>query len=266
MSFDDLSMSAITALGHLRSHANSQGGSVIDAYLVVPYTTADRAAHDYERAVRLDAIVAASNRFDDLAPDVRSAISDLLAIERPGWQSVVQSGRDYVKAQLSPNVLQVFEAARLFDAEPSQDVVEWWDGLGAAGWSELDAAKLARGRNAERQSFEFEIRRLADAECQLRPTWVSIDDNQAGYDIASWDFDGESWMPLPIEVKSTVGRLPVFRLSRGEFDAAVKMTGQYRFHVWANRTELFIYERDQIISGAPSDGTSSRWKDAEFRP
>jgi len=258
-------MSAVTALGHLRQHARRQDVSVVEAYVIVPHTTADRASHDYEAALQLDGEIAADLYFEEQPRDIRTLLLDLLIRERPGWLSVVQSGRRYVRDLLNDRVQQVFEAAGLFDEVPAAEVVEWWDRLASIGWSELDYARLARGREAERRSLEYEIQRLEAEHCPYRPAWVSLDDNQAGYDIASWLREGDDWDVLPIEVKSTVKNIPEFHLSRAEYKACVTARGSYRFHIWTGSGGPHIADREAVIAGAPRDGTFGEWCDAFFR-
>ena len=265
MGFDDLSMSAVTALGHLRRYALTSGQSVEDAFAVVPKTTADRSPHDYVSAMHLHLLVDEENTLDDLVGGLHSLILDLLKSERPAWLSVVQSGRDYVRRYLSENVDQVFETAGLFDSPPSLEVVDWWDGLASVGWSQLDQQNLTRGREAEWKSLEYERERLRALGCPNEPRWVSVDDNQAGYDIATWESLNQEWELLPLEVKSTVKPAPEFHLSRYEFDTCKSMQRGYRFHVWTNNDVLYIFEREAIISLAPTDSDQSQWQDAVFK-
>jgi hypothetical protein len=165
---------------------------------------------------------------------------------------------------LTDRVLQVFEAAGLFDDHPSVDVVQWWDRLAADGWSAIDSARLERGRAAERRSFEHEESRLAAAGCPKSPVWMSLDDNQVGYDIASWVQRGAEWVPLLIEVKSTAAQVPAFYLSRPEYETCVAAKTPYCVHLWTAAGGPLVVAREAIVSGAPQDGRVGAWSVAYY--
>ncbi|MEO5534371.1 MAG: DUF3883 domain-containing protein [Pseudolysinimonas sp.] len=257
-------MSAVTALKYLREFASANSESVAEAVLHVPFLDVVRAAHDYEAAVRLDAVVDSSNLLLNFESDIRRLVTDLLEADPPGWLQVVPLGRERVASQLEPDVLQVLRAGGLFDPVPSVEAIEWWDQLAARARGDLDARRLELGRDAERRSLEYELDRLSQIGCPYLPRWLSLDDNSAGYDIQSWEVDDGVWRQLAIEVKSTVSSIVRFHLSRGEYETCVKLAGAYRFHTWVQGNGPIIVESQDVIASAPLDGTGSRWETAEF--
>jgi len=262
---EQLSMSSVTALGHLRSYMRVTSAGLDQALRVVPNSTSDRAAHDYHGAAVLNAFLEADLDFEDLPTALRSLVLNIALRERPHWMSAARSGRDYVRPLLSANLEDVLVNAELFDDAPSIEVVEWWDRVASFGWSELDARRLAQGRGAERRSYEREVSRLDAEGCPFPVRWVSLDDNQAGYDIASWERVGTTWSVALVEVKSTSGTVPQFFLSRPEFNACVSARSLYRIHVWTSGERLCVVDRDFVMTGAPADGAASEWREAYFR-
>lgn len=261
--YERLSMSSIVALFHLVNHVRANGGDIAEAVNIVPHTTSDCAPHDYVGAAALGRFVGGDEDLSDIPRTLRQLLAGLIDAERPGWLSVVQTGRDAVRPWLAPNALEVFAHAELFDSLPSVEVVAWWDRLAMPAWASVNPELLARGREAERRSFEIERTRLAREQCPEAPKWVSLDDNTAGFDIASWRNDGSCWAPLLIEVKATTRPQPAFHLSRNEFDTAVRARSNFLFHVWV-RGVLRVLDREVVVSAAPADGGSARWESAFF--
>ena len=54
---------------------------------------------------------------------------------------------------------------------------------------QTDQIKMARAREAEQLSLEFETARMARLGIRATPVGMSIEDNTAGYDIQSFDLD-----------------------------------------------------------------------------
>jgi len=260
--YEKLSMSAITALFHLYDYMRINGCDIEDAYDIVPHSTSEYAPHDYEGALLL-ARFASFPDIADLPRSLRSLLYDLIKETQPGWLSVVQTGRDAVRPWLTSNAFDVFTQAELFSTTPNIEVVEWWDKLAMRMWASTDPALLRLGRQAERQSFELERARLAEEQCSEVVQWISLDDNTAGFDIASWKHDGHSWVPLLIEVKSTVNTGPTFYLSRNEFETAKRARSNYIFHIWV-RNKLCVLDRDTVVSAAPIDTNTAHWENAIF--
>jgi hypothetical protein len=118
------------------------------------------------------------------------------------------------------------------ETPPGREVSDWWDALAARIRNERDARLLDRGREGERRSLEFERSRLRDLGIDREPRWESIENNDAGYDILSYNPGPVEPVNKIIEVKSSIQEPPCIIITRGEWNAALTYGDAYVFQVW----------------------------------
>jgi hypothetical protein len=215
---------------------------------------------DWDGVVRLTAIV------DDPLPNSRSAafrlcLSKLVEAVRPEWITVIFSGRHVAARVLDPDVVQCFEIAEFFEEFPSHEAVEWLDSLSIIAHGMRNADNMAKGRQAERLSLDYERAQLTSADIDKQVEWVALNENGAGYDIRSWiNLDGQI-LPKLVEVKGYSGAKMSFYVTRNEWDTAVASHCPYVFQIWSlsNQTlvELTVTALREHI---PSDSGKGRWQ------
>jgi hypothetical protein len=263
-SFERLfTMSTFEALRTIRRHRFQQPlTSMVE--LVRLIRQVDPGSYDYDAAAKLDDILPGSIPHDQPAIFYRSCI-EVTIPRQVIWRRTVTLGRRKFTQKLSRDEEQCFRAARLLDDPPSSDVVEWWDKLMMTSRSQTENDKMQRARYAERLSLEHEKRRLVNLGINLIPTWVSIDDNTAGYDILSYDAGEYKPINRLIEVKSTIASPLRFFLTRNEWEIALKFDNRYVFHIWDLKEER-LYERTvtAISAHVPTDNERGRWSNSEI--
>src|SRR6266403_354093 len=193
---------------------------------------ADFYPNDYDAGLALERIIP---KHLDGTSDVdyfKAAIQGLIDTHQPLWVRLAPGGREYVLQAVSINGTQCFRNAGLLETPPGRDVSDWWDALAARVRNERDARLLDRGREAERRSLAFERCRLRALGIDREPRWVSIEDNNAGYDILSYDPGAIEPVNKIIEVKSSIQEPPRIIVTRGEWNAALTYGDAYVFQVW----------------------------------
>lgn len=229
-----LSMSAFEAAFALRRFRRLNP-TYLDGQLVesIRSVRADFFPNDYDAGLALERIISIDLDGTSQAVYFKAAIEGLIDRHKPLWVRLAPGGREHVLKAVSTNGAQCFRNAGLLETPPSKPVSDWWDALAARVRSERDARLLAQGREAERLSFEYERQRLRTLGIDQEPRWVSIEDNDAGYDILSYDAGSPDPTNRLIEVKSSTQRPPRIILTRGEWEAALKYGDAYLFHVWS---------------------------------
>ncbi|MGF2943553.1 DUF3883 domain-containing protein [Enterococcus xiangfangensis] len=94
-------------------------------------------------------------------------------------------------------------------------------------YEEVYNSNRKRGRKAEEYVLNLEKERIAKLGIDKEVLWVSETNDAAGYDILSFDEDGEE---IYIEVKSTKGKDTVFNLSIGEKLFGEEHAENYEIH------------------------------------
>jgi hypothetical protein len=166
---------------------------------------------------------------------------------------------------LSRDEIACLRAARLDEVPPPEDVIDWWDDITSRIRALTDAQKQERGREAERLTFHYEVSRLQKLGLGVRPKWVAIEDNTAGYDVLSYDPSETGPVPQVIEVKSTIASPLRFFVTRNEWEKAQEFGEAYKFHVWDLAVEpprLHIRSLSAILPHIPVDQEKGRWATA----
>jgi hypothetical protein len=165
----------------------------------------------------------------------------------------VLEGRAYFIKELTPNEKQLFSYANLLDGE-NLDVVEWWDSF-SSKFRNLDSEEnLVVGREGEKLTLAYERFKLKPLG--LQPKWISIDDNNAGYDVLSFEESEE----IKIEVKSTETESGILHLTRNQYEKMKANPQAHRIHLWrTNSKQLAILTIEDIQPHAPIDNGKGYW-------
>jgi uncharacterized membrane protein len=238
-----------------------------EAALSVQRIDVDLAANDYQAGLELHALLPSTICFNAPTFDLRLALAVLIAHYKPWWVRGFPAGRDRVSEMLSDEERQCFRSANLFETPPSADVKQWWDQIAQSVRATINDALLQQGRDAEELSMTFERTRLASLGITKEPIHISIDDNDAGFDIRSYDPGPVEPVYRLIEVKSSTMTPPRMVLTRGEWEAALKYGKSYVFHLWALPEQaLTEYTVEEIAPHIPADQGVGTWLRVEIVP
>lgn len=260
-------MSAFTPLlGIKRYVLEHPEASPIEAAEALRRTDADYAAADFGTALKLFEILPSQIDFADAKLGIRAALSHLIETRQPWWCHLFPLGRQLVANGLNTDEVQTFRSAGLMDHPPSLDVVEWWDRVASQMRTLEDEARSAKGREAELLTLAYEEDRLAALGMALKPRWIAIEDNTAGYDVLSYEPSEFGAVNQLIEVKGTTDKAPRMFLTRGEWAKAVQYAAAYRFHVWKFPSQtLTVFTVAEIAEHIPSQTGSGEWVEVEIR-
>jgi Domain of unknown function (DUF3883) len=266
-SFDRVfSMGAFEALRLVRLQRRDYPKKAFEEIIeIVRVVQADGAAHDFEAAISLESIVEQSAPALDALTFYRECIVASIMAHRPVWVRTISLGRKKFSQKLGGDEQQCFASAGLLDDPPTEKAIFWWDRVSAQTRLMGDEIKMVRARDAEKRSLEFECERLKKLGIDRTPTWMSIDDNTAGYDILSFDHGPGGPVARVLEVKSTIASPLRFYVTRNEWDTCQKMGNAYHFHIWDMKTgNLFERTAADIAPHIPNDSGKGRWANAEI--
>lgn len=203
----------------------------------------DKCNLDYRKAVELESVIGIDYEAN-FSDSLRNALKQIILQNRPSWMYAIVFGRKEVLNNLAdmPNIRQCFKSAHLFDDEPAEGIIEWWDELSQLIRAEKDAKKVQTGREGEKLSYDYEKKRLLQLDIQESPKWVALDDNTVGYDIKSYNPSPYGLNNKLIEVKSCSTDNITIYLTRNEWNQAIKFQDNYFFHIWHLPTNTLKYE------------------------
>jgi hypothetical protein len=256
-------MSALNGLLAIRRYSIAHPDILLpDVVTAIRRVSVDNAYHNYEAATVLHGLVTQIEGPEtDIPSFYREIITTLVREMRPWWVRLSPSGRDRVKAALSVNEEQCFDAAGLFLQPPTPEILRWWDALAQEVRTKNDAKLLEQGRAAEQLTMEYETERLAGLGISNRPRWISLDDNSAGYDVHSYNKGPVEPVAKLIEVKSTVRQPPEIFITRNEWRTALDMAPNYYFHIWTlPEKHLVELTASDIEPSIPPDRGSGSWQ------
>lgn len=205
--------------------------------------------------------------FDDSADDAhafRNSLWNLIDLIRPSWRRVIPLGRGAVFKLLDEDAIQSFHIALLTQTPPDLECARWWSNLDAVVRFEEVTSQEDRWRDAEFRTLVNERLRLTGTG--LEPTWVSIDNNSAGYDIGSWTISNDCHTPRPkfIEVKSSNSR-PRFFISRNEWAFARRHSKTWELQLWMSEiADPIVLDISQIEPHVAIDQGRGRWESLQI--
>lgn len=260
-------MSALEGVISLRVHLLANPGMLVsEAVTIISAGGLDGQGLDLEASEALIGLIPPEMPNEGPA-FYRGCIRHVLLAYQPIWARVMLKGRSRFYEALERDEQSVFRQTGILDEPPENDFVEWWDVLTKELRLIDDLEKMARAREAERLSIAHEAERLEKEGIKETPKWIGLDDNTKGYDVLSYERDGNQIINKLIEVKSTIASPLRFRLTRNEWDQAEKFGAAYLFHVWdmlKKPPALFVRTVEQVRPHIPSDNEKGRWKDAEI--
>ena len=228
---------------------------------------ADLTALDYEGA-ELTAGRHGWDLFSSDADDViaiRTTLSALAVAAEPTWMRDVDRGRLAALSGLDSDATQCFRLGGLLEWDDS--ALDWW--VERAKWARArrDVRRRAAGEAAERRSLAAERDRLSGTG--LPVDWVSVDDGNAGYDIATWreialgelaerSADGREWRKHFVEVKSALAGDVV--ISRAECLFAQGHDASWTLQVWRSANSMLEVDWAQLEPNLPLDSGAGRWE------
>jgi hypothetical protein len=197
----------------------------------------------------------------------RGCISATLLTHQPPWLRVLTQGRSRFLQKLGRDEHSLFRQAELLDPEPDEVALQWWDTVIGLVRLEGDKAKLERARRAERLTLEAEKKRLTELGIALKPIWMGLEDNTAGYDVLSYEPGSPDPVNKLIEVKSTIASPLRFILTRNEWEKAKSIGNAYCFHIWDLTSEppvLYVRTNERVTQHIPADSQKGKWKTVEI--
>lgn len=199
----------------------------------------------------------------DAYTDFRTLLTLVIEKELPSWLYQLQFGREIVASCLRDNqeidALQCLESAGLYNKEPDSSIVEWWDHLSGFARSSEDSKKLKSGRTGEMFTLEFEAARIAGLD--VKPKWVSVENNFAGYDVLSFNSSPSGLKQKLIEVKACKSRPICFYLTKNEWDSAINFGDNYYFHIWyIPKRKLIELKVPQLEGNIPLNRGTGEWQ------
>jgi Protein NO VEIN, C-terminal len=261
------SMPAFEGLRVLRLYMEKQSKLPLSDLLpIVEKVEPDAYALDLDAASALVTLIEPSLP-NDGALFYRGCISTVLLKHQPVWLRVLTLGRFRFLQKLARDEYSLFRQAALLDYEFDESVVAWWDTLAGSVRRFGDAERQERSRRAERLSYEKEKKRLKQLGITLKPIWMGLEDNTAGYDILSYDPGNPAPTKRLIEVKSTVASPLRFVLTRNEWDKAKDVGPAYCFHIWNMQPDspvLYVRSVDNVALHIPADSEKGKWKTVEI--
>ena len=196
------------------------------------------------------------NNQADQQTSLRKMIFDYACCYKPIWGYRIPYGRKEASLMMSKDESSCFFEAGLLSGVPDRRIISWWDELAAKFRVQSEERKNSIGRTGELLTIAYEEQRTG-----MKPRWISIDSNLAGYDIISRISDTED-APLLIEVKSTEQSINYasFFISNNEWNTAVS-SANYRFYLWLTDTQkkLAIISPQMIERYIPVNSDVGEW-------
>lgn len=190
-------------------------------------------------------------------PMLQRALLDYVEALSPAWVQNATFGRHRVLAFVGAEIGQVFVEAGLASGT-GNDIVAFWDTLAAIARGRKADRLLDIGRRGERLTLAHE-----EARTGRQPRWVSIDNNEDGYDVLSVAARDDHRL-LSIEVKATtVGLAASLHLTRNEWERACE-ADCHVFHLWnlgaGAAVSLAVVPADLLRAHVARDSGEGAWQ------
>ncbi|MBD5656807.1 MAG: DUF3883 domain-containing protein [Candidatus Eremiobacteraeota bacterium] len=261
-----IDMSALSALLAIRAYSETHADAPLEEVIeALGRSDTDMSAINFSIGAALH-VGLGSLPVANPADFFRVVLHEWIVDQLPWWLRLFPYGRERVLPQLKREEVQCLRAAGLLQNPPSPEVSSWWDRLATLRRSHEDDALMLQGRQAERWSMEHEINRLESLGIAFRPKWTAIEDNNAGFDIQSYDRGDVEPISRLIEVKSSTQTPPRIVVTRNEWDTAVKFGLAYHFHIWSvPARQLRELTAAEIAPHIPADRGGGRWSEVVLR-
>ncbi len=192
---------------------------------------------------------------------LRYQLKDIIISFQPTWCKSLSYGRKEFRRYVSRDITQCFNESGLFQENPSDNIVQWWDELMIISRSYRSAELIKYGRQGERLTLNFEKDRTG-----INPKWQSLESNFSGYDILSIISSNDS-TPLQIEVKTSTLRLKdaKLHLTFNEWKNA-QVARAYKYYLWIinNIIQMAIIDTKDIELHIPKNNGNGTWESVEI--
>ena len=262
---DAFSMGAFQAFLELNSFQTENPCLTdVDAIGRLTSLRASASGLDFRGGLALHQHLDADRNWKQTENHLRLFVFEWVRIVKPSWLQLVPYGREKVKSALGEDEAQCLREGGLFDDEPDDEAIEWWDRMAAITRGSSAAGRMKRARLTERLSLKHERTRLVRLGIEREPRWVALEDNTLGYDILSYDFDPQGHIVNRlVEVKSRLGGSII--LTRNEWDNASGAPQQTIIHVWDLPEErLHEYRAPDLEPNIPQDRGTGAWQDVRI--
>lgn len=183
-----------------------------------------------------------------------------IVVCQPAWAKRIPYGRQEAYLFMNEEEQRCFVEAKLIDSY-DKDVINWWDSLANAERIKKDVTFDDIGRSGEWLTIQYEENRT-----RIRPDWIAIESNLAGYDILSQKLSNNNEKIL-IEVKSSLQSLNCanFYIARHEWDTAKMKNNLHRyfFYLWdlsSTDYKLAIVSANEMRYQIPYDNEFGVWE------
>lgn len=192
---------------------------------------------------------------------MRIMLSDYILSFCPVWSYRIPYGRLEATYIMTKDERACFHEAGLLSDFPDDETVKWWDSLSTTIRKLQDVNKSDCGRTGERLTLAYEEKRTG-----IKPKWISIDTNLAGYDVLS-QLSSEDSSNLLIEVKASKSDLKsaVCHITVNEWKIA-STAKNYMFYLWVigSTNMLATIETLQIAPYIPTNNLSGEWESVQI--
>ena len=148
------------------------------------------------------------------------------------WKGRMAYGLKEAMCGMNEDEKKCFIAAGGLSDYPDRDALLWLKSLENLVRDEYQIARNESGIDGELLTVQYEERRVG-----IRPKWISIKTNKAGYDFVSKNEINDDTFRI-IEVKHSISSVEkaMFYVSRNEWNVA-ELHNNYYFYLWCENTE-----------------------------
>jgi len=255
-------MSNITALKMIIEYRSTESYNVQNRFMYMRENHPSYINLDWEEAEKWIDFIEIKNINNDLQIICRE-VAEIFILHSSVLLELAAHGREVLISNLNDDEIQVFRNGGLLEKHPSTVVVSWWDNLKHKGRTKHDEKLLVQGREAERWTFELEMKKNVHLGNEYHPIWVALDSDHYGYDILSY-IPSSQLTPtaILIEVKSFSNPSnPHFYLTKNEWDKAIDAENNYLFVIWCVSTKSYkIYTPNQIEPHISKNSGHGAWQ------
>lgn len=192
---------------------------------------------------------------------LRDMLYDYITSYCSAWSYKIPVGRSEAILIMTEDEKACFFEAGLLDENPDYSIVEWWDKLSLVIRKNSDERKSQIGRKGERLTILSETARTG-----MKPQWISIDSNLAGYDVLS-RVSREDESALLIESKASEANIEgaYCHITANEWHTA-RNSKCYKFYFWliGASNELAILDPYQIAPYIPTNNATGTWESVKI--
>lgn len=187
-----------------------------------------------------------------------------LLTQNPSWIFEIYKGIKIAKSSLSvpDNFKHIFKTFNLFDIT-NKASIHWWDSIKDIRRSYEESRLTRIGREGEFLIIDFEKERTG-----IEPEHISIDDDDAGYDIKSVKSKKDK-SNLLIEVKNSTQREIRFFISRNEYLTCLmnkKSYKMYLLHTLKDSIVLYVFDHKLLSKHVSKNIGLGRFESVQIKP